>query len=99
MQFLKILTSLISICLSSDTLAAKLDFEHAGAVLQSSFINGIYSFIYNNYLLSIFLILVITIGFDFYYYNEQGLQIKISRFSVIIAIIGIMFFTLIKLTY
>lgn len=57
------------------------------------------NFIYNNYLLSVFIVLLVTFGFDYDYYVQNKLKVEFSRFTTIFAIIGVCACTIIKLFY
>ena len=57
------------------------------------------NFIQNNYWFCLAIILFVTFVLDFDYYVQNRLQIKHSKFSMLIALIGIIFCTIIKLFY
>jgi len=57
------------------------------------------NFIHNNYLLSIFIVLLVTFGFDLDFYVKNGIKIQFSRFTTIVALIGVLICTVIKIFY
>ena len=57
------------------------------------------NFIHNNYCLSIFIVLLVTFGFDIDYYVKNGIKIHFLRFTTTVALIGIFICTVIKIFY